>query len=97
MGMATSSKKDIKKPRTLVFEGPCLFLTCLEEGKHYHAMCPYCETLNYVNVEECEECQKQRPEIDKFILKEVEAVLSRQARSRSLSFRDLRLALTSKE
>jgi ribosomal protein L32 len=40
------------------FDGPCMFLTCLKQEPHYHAVCPNCGAVRYGNLT-CPECQDQ--------------------------------------
>ncbi len=51
------------------FDGPCPFLTCLKTEPHSHPVCPVCGGVRYGNMF-CEECQKNRPEIDREIMEE---------------------------
>jgi hypothetical protein len=38
------------EPKTIHFDGPCPFLTCLEEGPHDHPICPDCGAVRYGNL-----------------------------------------------
>lgn len=43
---------------TMHFDGPCLFLTCLETGPHDHEICPTCRALRYGNLF-CNTCRER--------------------------------------
>ncbi|HBC94345.1 MAG TPA: hypothetical protein DCZ10_15960 [Pelotomaculum sp.] len=60
--------------KTVEFEGPCPFLTCLKTEKHTHPICPVCGAVRYGNLF-CEECRNQmepgglsRDEWDEYVL-----------------------------
>jgi hypothetical protein len=46
------------KPKTIHFDGPCPFLTCLEPGPHDHEVCPTCQTVRYGNLY-CNTCRER--------------------------------------
>lgn len=59
------------KPETVWFDGPCLFLTCLEEGGHSHPVCPTCRALRFGNLA----CPTCRSETAREIMRREEAAL----------------------
>lgn len=39
----------ISTPTAVLFDGPCMFLTCLDDGPHGHDVCPTCEAIKFGN------------------------------------------------
>lgn len=44
--------------KTIEFDGPCPFVTCLKTEKHSHPICPVCGAVRFGNLS-CSECRKQ--------------------------------------
>lgn len=43
--------------KTMDFDGPCPFISCLETNPHSHPICPKCGAVKYGNAM-CDECRK---------------------------------------
>lgn len=48
----------MSEAKTIEFDGPCPFATCLKTEKHSHPICPECGAVRFGNLS-CGECKKQ--------------------------------------
>jgi uncharacterized OB-fold protein len=52
------TEERLRKDKTLDFDGPCPFLSCVEDGPHEHPVCEKCGAVRYGNMF-CERCREE--------------------------------------